>query len=134
MSEQRGDETPEEFRARMQSVGLIKGGRTRPLEKVITRPEAGDPASGENKLDAGKRAKVVINEDRDVILTTSDNRQDANVIGTAARAGGAGGRSELWPSRATSTPTSSASCSRRRRTRPASPPTPSPRGCARARL
>ena len=81
-------ETPAEFRDRMRSVQHIRGGRTRPLEKTITRPER-DPSG--NQLDAGRRAKVVINEDRDIVLTTSDNRQDANVFGKAARAGGAGG-------------------------------------------
>jgi hypothetical protein len=83
-----GPETPEEFRERMRSLQVIRGGRTRPMEKVITRPER-DPAG--NQIDAGKRAKVVINEDRDIILTTSDNRQDANIIGTAADASGGGG-------------------------------------------
>lgn len=80
-------ETPEEFRDRMRSIQHIRGGRTRPLEKVITRPDR-DPAG--NQIDAGRRAKVVINEERDIILTTSDNRQDANIIGTPAIAGGAG--------------------------------------------
>ena len=91
-------ETPQEFRERMLSLQHIRGGRTRPLEKIITRPERGDPALGDNELDAGKRARMTINEDRDIILTTSDNRQDANIIGTPAVAGGAGGRAELWPS------------------------------------
>lgn len=84
-------ETPAQFRERLRSLQVIRGGRTRPLEKTITRPEAADPASGENKIDAGRRAKVTINEDRDIVLTTSDNRQDANIFGKAARAGGAGG-------------------------------------------
>ncbi len=82
-------ETPAEFRERMRSLQVIRGGRTRPLEKIITRPER-DPAG--NQTDAGKRAKVVINEERDIILTTSDNRQDANIIGTAADASGGGGK------------------------------------------
>lgn len=82
-------ETAAQFRERMRSISVIKGGRTRPMEKVITRPEH-DPAG--NQVDAGRKAKVVINEERDIILTTSDNRQDANVIGKAARAG-AGGES-----------------------------------------
>ncbi len=84
-------ETPEEFRARMRSIGVIRGGRTRALEKIITRPEARDPASGENKIDAGRRAKVVLDEERSVVYTTSDNRQDANIIGKAAVAGAEGG-------------------------------------------
>jgi hypothetical protein len=81
-------ESAEEFRDKIRSLQVIRGGRTRPLEKVITRPER-DPSG--NQLDAGRKAKVVINEDRDIVLTTSDNRQDANVFGKAARAGGAGG-------------------------------------------
>jgi hypothetical protein len=83
-------ETPEQFRDRMRSLQVIRGGRTKPLEKVITRPEARNPASGENKLDAGRKAKVTINEERDIVYTTSDNRQDANVFGKPARAGSAG--------------------------------------------
>jgi hypothetical protein len=86
-------ETPEQFRNRMRSIQVIKGGRTRPKEKIITRPtDPRDPKYVQgNTIDAGKRAKVVINEERDIILTTSDNRQDANIIGTPAIAGGAGG-------------------------------------------
>lgn len=71
-------EKPEEFRARIRSIGVIKGSRTKPLEKVITR------AGG---VDAGQKAKVVINEDRDIVLTTSDNRQDVHIIGKAASIG-----------------------------------------------
>lgn len=82
------NEMPEQFRERMRSIGLIRGGRTRPLEKVITRPER-DPSG--NQLDAGRKAKMTINEERDIVLTTSDNRQDANIFGVAARAAGAGG-------------------------------------------
>ena len=81
-------ETPAQFRERMRSLQIIKGGRTRPLEKIITRP---DRDKNGNQIDAGKRAKVTINEERDIILTTSDNRQDANIIGTPAVAGGIGG-------------------------------------------
>lgn len=86
-------ETPEEFRDRMRSLQVIRGGRTRPKEKIITRPtDPRDPKYVQgNAIDAGKRAKVVINEERDIILTTSDNRQDANIIGTPAIAGGIGG-------------------------------------------
>jgi hypothetical protein len=83
-----GDETPQEFRERMRSIGVIRGGRTRPLEKIITRPD--HDASG-NQTDAGKRAKITINEERDLVYTTSDNRQDANIFGTAATAGSSGG-------------------------------------------
>jgi hypothetical protein len=82
------DETPQQFRDRMRSLQVIKGGRTRPLEKIITRP-ARDPDG--NQIDAGKRAKVTINEDRDVVYKTSDNRQDAHIFGTAAAAGPTGG-------------------------------------------
>jgi hypothetical protein len=86
-------ETPEEFRERIRSIQHIRGGRTRPLEKIVTRPaDPRDPKYVQgNAIDAGKRARVSINEDRDIILTTSDNRQDANIIGTPAIAGGTGG-------------------------------------------
>ena len=79
------NETPGQFRDRVRSLQVIRGGRTRAKEKVITRPEK-DPDG--NQTDAGKKAKVVISEERDIILTTSDNRQDANIIGTAAAASG----------------------------------------------
>jgi hypothetical protein len=72
-------ETPEEFRTRMLSLQHIRGGRTRPLEKVVTRSEM-----QENKTDAGARAKMTINEDRDVVQVTSDNRNDVHVFGAAA--------------------------------------------------
>lgn len=72
----------------MRSLQVIRGGRTRSLEKVITRPE--HDSSG-NQIDAARRAKVTINEERDIILTTSDNRQDVNVIGKAAVTGADGG-------------------------------------------
>jgi hypothetical protein len=81
-------ETPEEFRARMRSVGVIRGGRTRPLEKIITRPDT-DPQG--NQVDAGRRAKMTIDEEREIVLTTSDNRQDVNIFGTPAVAGSSGG-------------------------------------------
>lgn len=77
-------ETTEQFRERMRSIGIIKGGRTRPLEKIITRP---DHDKSGNQLDAGHRAKMVINEDRDVVLTTSENRQDVNIFGAPATTG-----------------------------------------------
>jgi hypothetical protein len=82
-----GTETPEEFRARMRSLQVIRGGRTRPLEKIITRPEY-DPSG--NQIDHGRRAKMTINEERDVVYTTSENRQDANIFGTAATSGAEG--------------------------------------------
>jgi hypothetical protein len=81
------NESPAEFRERMLSIGVIKGGRTKPLEKVITRADDG---SG-NVTDVGRKARVTINEDRDVVLTTSDNRQDVNIFGTAAVMNGEGG-------------------------------------------
>lgn len=81
-------ETVAEWQERMRSISVVKGGRTKPLEKVITRPEY--DASG-NQIDAGRKAKVTINEERDIILTTSDNRQDANVIGKPAVSGAKGG-------------------------------------------
>jgi hypothetical protein len=86
-------EAAAEFREKIRSLQVIRGGRTRPLEKVITRPaDPGDPKYVQgNAIDAGKRAKVTINEERDIILTTSDNRQDANIIGTAADASGGAG-------------------------------------------
>lgn len=70
-------DTPAERRAHWASVGFIKGGRTKPIEKIITRPEDGS-------VDAGRKAVRVINEERDIVLTRSDNRQDVNVIGKAA--------------------------------------------------
>ena len=36
-------ETVAEFQARMRSIQHIRGGRTRPKEKVITRPEPRRP-------------------------------------------------------------------------------------------
>ena len=65
----------------MRSLQVIRGGRTRALERVVTRKDEGPEG---NRLDMGRKAKVTISEERDVILTTSDNRQDANVIGSAA--------------------------------------------------
>jgi len=71
----------------MRSLQVIRGGRTKPLEKVITREDKGDG----NTIDVGRRAKMVINEDRDVVLTTSDNRQDASIFGVPAVMNGEGG-------------------------------------------
>lgn len=82
------NETPEEFRARMLSIGHIRGGRTKTLEKVITRPE--HDSSG-NQIDSGRKAKVTISEERDIVYTTSENRQDVNVFGSAATIGNAEG-------------------------------------------
>ncbi len=84
------NESPAEFRERMLSLQVIKGGRTRPLEKVVTRADDG---SG-NVTDVGRKAKVTINEDRDIVLITSDNRQDANIFGTPAVMNGEGGVAE----------------------------------------
>lgn len=82
------DETPAQFRERMLSLQVIRGGRTRPMEKLISRPQ--DDPSG-NQLDAGHKAKVTISEERDIVYTTSDNRQDVNVFGTPASMNGSGG-------------------------------------------
>jgi hypothetical protein len=65
-------ETPAEFRARMQSIGLIKGGRKRDKVRTVTRPHDGG-------LDAGRRAKQTTDENGSVI-TESDNRQDVNIV------------------------------------------------------
>jgi len=77
------EETPEQFRERMRSVGFV-GSRPKAMEKIVVRPDDGG-------LDAGRRAKMTINPDRDVVTTTSDNRQDASVFGTPAVASGEGG-------------------------------------------
>jgi hypothetical protein len=81
------NESPAEFRERVRSIGVIRGGRTKPLEKIIVREDKGDG----NVTDIGRKARVTINEDRDVVLTTSDNRQDVNIFGTAAVMNGEGG-------------------------------------------
>ena len=65
-------ETPEEFRARMQSIGFMAGGRTRDAVRTVTRPET-DPG-----VDAGKRAKQTVDE-LGTVITESDNRQDVNI-------------------------------------------------------
>jgi hypothetical protein len=77
------EESAEQRRDRWRSVGFTRAGR-KPKEKIVVRPNDGS-------LDAGQRAKMVINADRDVVTTTSDNRQDANVFGTGASASPAGG-------------------------------------------
>jgi hypothetical protein len=80
-------ESPAEFRERMRSISVVRGGRTRALEKIVVREDKGDG----NPTDVGRKAKMTINEARDVVTVTSDNRQDAHVFGTAAIAGGEGG-------------------------------------------
>jgi hypothetical protein len=66
-------ETPEQFRDRMRSIGYLSRGRTRNREILITR------STEEGGVDAGKRAKVVVDE-LGTTVTTSDNRQDVNVV------------------------------------------------------
>jgi hypothetical protein len=63
-------ETPEEFRARMRSVGFVQSG-SRPKERIITRPDDGG-------VDAGRTARETTDELGSVI-TESDNRQDVNI-------------------------------------------------------
>ena len=65
-------ETGAEFNARMRSLQVIKGGRTKPKERIITR-------SNDGGIDIGKRAKQVKDETGSVV-TTSDNRQDVNIV------------------------------------------------------
>jgi len=65
-------ETGAEFNARMRSLQVIKGGRTKPKERIITRPN-------DKGVDVGKRAKQVKDETGSVV-TTSDNRQDVNIV------------------------------------------------------
>jgi hypothetical protein len=66
------DETPQQFRERVRSVGFLAGGRTRSQVRTITRPET-DPG-----LDAGKRAKRTVDE-IGTVITESDHRQDVNI-------------------------------------------------------
>lgn len=66
------NETPEQFRERMRSIGFLGGGRTRDQVRTVTRPE-NDPGP-----DAGKRAKQVTDE-LGTVITQSDNRQDVAV-------------------------------------------------------
>jgi hypothetical protein len=66
------EETPEQFRERMGSVGFLSGGRTRDRVRTVTRPED-DPG-----VDAGKKAKQVTDE-LGTVITQSDNRQDVNI-------------------------------------------------------
>jgi hypothetical protein len=65
-------ETPEQFKARMRSIGFIAGGRTRDKVRTVTRPE---DAPG---LDAGRRAKETTDE-LGTVITESDHRQDVNI-------------------------------------------------------
>ena len=66
------DETREEFRERMLSVGFMSGGRTRDMVRTVVRPDD-DPG-----LDAGRRAKQVTDE-LGTVITVSDNRQDVDI-------------------------------------------------------
>lgn len=84
-------ETPEQFRERMRSVGFVGSRRFIPHEKIVTRPER-DPSG--NQTDAGQRARMTISDSNDVVLTTSDNRQDVKIFGVPAVAGSAGGEPE----------------------------------------
>jgi hypothetical protein len=61
-------ETPEEFRARMRSVGFVPGATARATSRTITRPDDGG-------LDAGRPAKETTDE-LGTVITESDNRQD----------------------------------------------------------
>jgi hypothetical protein len=63
-------ESPQEFRARMLSIGYMH--RTpKTKEKIIVRSD--------NGADKGKRAKVTTDESGSTI-TTSDERQDVNIV------------------------------------------------------
>jgi hypothetical protein len=65
-------ETPEEFRARMRSVGFVPGPTIKATSRTIRRP-ADDPG-----LDAGRKAKEITDE-LGTVITESDNRQDVNI-------------------------------------------------------
>jgi hypothetical protein len=65
-------ETPEEFRARMRSVGFVPGATIKASTRTIRRPKDGS-------LDAGLKAKETTDEHGSVI-TESDNRQDVNIV------------------------------------------------------
>lgn len=65
-------ETVEQFKARMKSLQVMKGGRPRDKVRTITRPVT-DPG-----IDAGKKAKQTKDE-LGTVITESDNRQDVNV-------------------------------------------------------
>jgi hypothetical protein len=66
-------ETPQEFRERMRSIGFLGRGRTKDTVTSTVRPE-NDPG-----VDAGKRAKVTVDE-LGTTITESDNRQDVNIV------------------------------------------------------
>jgi hypothetical protein len=66
------EETPEEFRARMRSVGFVPEAQHKATSRTITRPDDGG-------LDAGRPAKETTDELGSVI-TESDNRQDVNIV------------------------------------------------------
>lgn len=66
------NETPEQFRDRVRSIGFLGGGRTRDKVRTVTRPET-DPG-----VDAGERAKETTDE-LGTVITTSDNRQDVTI-------------------------------------------------------
>lgn len=65
-------ESKEEFKARMKSLQVMKGGRPRDKVRTITRPQ-NDPG-----VDAGKKAKQTKDE-LGTVVTESDNRQDVNI-------------------------------------------------------
>jgi hypothetical protein len=64
-------ETPEEFRARMRSVGFVPGATIKSQSRTIRRPMDGE-------LDAGRKAKETTDE-HGTVITESDNRQDVNI-------------------------------------------------------
>jgi hypothetical protein len=61
-------ETPEEFRARMRSVGFVPGATIRATSRTVTRPDDGG-------LDVGRKAKETTDE-LGTVITESENRQD----------------------------------------------------------
>lgn len=63
------EETPDQFRERMRSVGFLSQGQTRDQVRTVQRPET-DPG-----LDAGRKARQVTDE-LGTVITESDNRQD----------------------------------------------------------
>jgi hypothetical protein len=65
-------ETPEQFRARMRSVGFLARGQTRDQVRTVRRPED-DPG-----LDAGRKAKETTDQ-LGTVITESENRQDVNI-------------------------------------------------------
>ena len=65
-------ETPEQFRARMRSVGFVPEPKTRATSRTIRRP------ADDTGLDAGRTAKETVDE-HGTVITESDNRQDVNI-------------------------------------------------------